>query len=82
MRGTEPVTPAPRHAPSGVRRTKAQSGPVWHRSSHSMGNGGNCVEVALVRSPQVLVRDSKDPGGPRLRFARRAWRDFLGSVAG
>ncbi|MFE1441882.1 DUF397 domain-containing protein [Streptomyces sp. NPDC058739] len=82
MRRTEPVTPAPRRTPSEVRRGNAPSGPVWHRSSHSMGNGGNCVEVALVRSPQVLVRDSKDPRGPRLRFARRAWRDFLGGVTG
>lgn len=38
--------------------------------------GGECVEVNTHGG--VLVRDSKDPGGPVLAFAPAAWRRFLG----
>jgi len=41
----------------------------WRRSSHSDGDGGECVELAAL-SDQVLVRDSKNPGGPVLSFRR------------
>ncbi|KAA5827102.1 DUF397 domain-containing protein [Saccharopolyspora hirsuta] len=34
----------------------------WQKSSHSNLNG-NCVELS---SSCGLIRDSKDPGGPRL----------------
>jgi hypothetical protein len=50
-------------------------GIAWRRSSYSSSAGGNCVEVAdLTR--QVAVRDSKDPDGPQLTFARDEWRAF------
>jgi Domain of unknown function (DUF397) len=68
---------------------------VWHTSSYSCGNGdcvqvgwrtssyswgnGNCVQVAPAPG-QVLVRDSKDPGGPALAVPTPAWRAFLTSV--
>jgi uncharacterized protein DUF397 len=51
----------------------------WRKASYSSGNGGNCTEVATVRGA-VLVRDSKDPGGPVLRFGREAWEAFAASV--
>jgi len=41
----------------------------WRRSSHSDGDGGECVELAAL-SGQVLVRDSKNPDGPVLSFQR------------
>lgn len=47
----------------------------WRTSSHSSGNGA-CVEVANAR-PMVAVRDSKDPHGPSLTFARQAWQAFV-----
>ncbi|MDG4802194.1 DUF397 domain-containing protein [Micromonospora sp. WMMD980] len=49
---------------------------LWRKSSRSDNNGGACVEVA---APQewVLIRDSKDPDGPILRFDRPRWRAFL-----
>jgi hypothetical protein len=50
--------------------------PRWRHSSHSGSTGGQCVEVAAGRDG-VAVRDSKDPGGPVLRFAPAAWRAFL-----
>ncbi|KOV11599.1 hypothetical protein ADK60_34425 [Streptomyces sp. XY431] len=49
---------------------------VWFKSSHSGGEGGNCVEVAEVVDT-VLVRDSKDKSGPKLAFSPNAWRSFV-----
>jgi hypothetical protein len=69
------------------------TGPVWRKSTRSGMNG--CVEVAFRRSSGcnnatcvevaidqtvVLVRDSKDPDGPRLSFSREEWRAFLAGV--
>ncbi|WP_030174330.1 DUF397 domain-containing protein [Spirillospora albida] len=41
----------------------------WRKSSHSTGQGGDCVEVAGIAST-VAVRDSKDPDGPMLILGR------------
>jgi hypothetical protein len=54
----------------------------WRTSSHTGGDGGNCVEVATNVPALVIVRDSKDRGGPVLVFGRDAWGDFLGEVKG
>ncbi|MGW4438689.1 DUF397 domain-containing protein [Streptomyces sp. NPDC004596] len=48
----------------------------WRRSSHSMGNGGNCVEVADTEHT-VFVRDSKDLDGPAFRCGREQWHAFV-----
>jgi Domain of unknown function (DUF397) len=50
---------------------------VWKKSSAS--NSGGCVEVAH-EGPWLLVRDSKDPAGPQLRFNAREWNAFLTGV--
>ncbi len=50
----------------------------WFKSSYSAANGA-CVEVAFAGAT-VAVRDSKDPGGPVLRFDTGAFADFIGSV--
>jgi len=70
----------------------------WRKSSHSTFNGncvevvswrtpkpstanGQCVEVG--QGQQVIaVRDSKDPGGPVLLCAPRAWRALLHGLTG
>ncbi|MEU1886972.1 DUF397 domain-containing protein [Micromonospora rifamycinica] len=52
----------------------------WRKSTHSGPDGGNCVEVADNLSG-VLVRDSKDPGGPVLAFDPHAWLAFIGGMA-
>ncbi|MGS2618284.1 DUF397 domain-containing protein [Micromonospora sp. LZ34] len=57
------------------------TGAVWRKSSRS-NNGGNCVEVADNVPDIVGLRDSKDPTGPVLRFAPRAWSSFVASVKG
>ncbi|MFF1906231.1 DUF397 domain-containing protein [Kitasatospora sp. NPDC058218] len=50
------------------------------KSSHSGGNGGDCVEVAPGFPGLVPVRDSKDPEGPALVFPASAWRSFVAAV--
>ena len=62
---------------------RPNSGFTWIKSSLSFSNG-NCVEVASAPSldtpEMVLVRDSKDPDGPRLSFNRREWAAFTAAV--
>jgi Domain of unknown function (DUF397) len=53
---------------------------TWRKSSYSGGNGGNCVEVALLPDDSYAVRDSKDPGGPVLAFGPDDWRAFTAAI--
>jgi Domain of unknown function (DUF397) len=53
---------------------------VWRKSSHSGGNGGQCVEVAQDLPAIVAVRDSKDPDGARLILTLGAWTAFVDRV--
>jgi Domain of unknown function (DUF397) len=48
---------------------------VWRKSVASGGNG-DCVEVAFT-AEAVLVRNSKDPSGPRLSFSYSEWTAFM-----
>ena len=50
----------------------------WRTSSYSY-ESGNCVEVTPAPDG-VLVRDSKDRGGPALTVPTVAWRTFLTTV--
>jgi hypothetical protein len=52
----------------------------WRKSSYSGGNGGACVEVAVLPDGGRAVRDSKNPGGPKLAFAADEWRAFTAGV--
>jgi hypothetical protein len=51
----------------------------WRKSSLS-GNLGNCVEVAMLGSGEVAVRNSRHPAGPALVFTPAEWSAFLGGV--
>ncbi|WP_434590081.1 DUF397 domain-containing protein [Streptomyces sp. A5-4] len=51
----------------------------WIKSSYSGGSGTECVEVAALAT-RTAVRDSKDPGGPRLAVPHAAWVGFLQAV--
>jgi hypothetical protein len=51
----------------------------WRKSQRSAGNGTECVEVRRVAG-EVQLRDSKDPGGPWLRFDAATWRAFVADV--
>ena len=54
----------------------------FHKSSRSAANG-NCVEAGVCSCGErdILVRDSKDPDGPVLRFTRAEWNAFAAGVA-
>lgn len=57
---------------------------LWVKSSYSGNGGADCVEwapTAAALRGVVPVRDSKDPGGPALRFTPEAWSSFVGAVA-
>jgi hypothetical protein len=49
----------------------------WRKSSRSAA--GNCVEVAWL-DEAVLVRDSKNPAGPRMHFDARDWTAFISTI--
>jgi hypothetical protein len=53
---------------------------VWRKSSHSNGDGGNCIEVADGFPGVMPVRDSKDPDGPALIFQVDSWAAFVAGV--
>jgi hypothetical protein len=54
---------------------------TWRKSSHSGGNGGDCVEVgAPAGDGRVLVRDTKNRRGAVLAFSPQAWRRFAERV--
>jgi len=55
---------------------------TWRKSSYSGGNGGECVEVAVLPDHSRAVRDSKDPDGQKLVFAPAMWRAFTAAVKG
>jgi hypothetical protein len=48
---------------------------VWRKAQLSTANGA-CVELAPVDG-MVAIRDSKDPGGPVLRYTAAEWYAFL-----
>ena len=50
----------------------------WHKSSFS--DNGSCVEVADLADGGRLVRDSKDPASPVLRFTAVEWDAFIRGV--
>ncbi|WP_042176985.1 DUF397 domain-containing protein [Streptomyces sp. NBRC 110035] len=49
---------------------------AWFKSSHSAGDGGQCVEVAAGRSA-VHIRDSKDTTRAALAVEPTAWTAFV-----
>jgi hypothetical protein len=49
---------------------------AWRKSSHSGGDGTECVEVARA-DRLTAVRDSKNPTGPVLSFTQPEWTAFL-----
>jgi hypothetical protein len=56
-----------------------QSHIAWRKSTKSTMPDNNCVEIGVVERV-VLIRDSKNPGGPTLRISREVWGDFLCAI--
>ncbi|BCB80199.1 hypothetical protein GCM10022251_06320 [Phytohabitans flavus] len=53
------------------------AGIIWRKSTKS--GDSECLEFAAV-GDLVLIRDSKDAGGPRLQFLNDAWRSFVSAL--
>nr|WP_308013405.1 DUF397 domain-containing protein [Streptomyces sp. REN17] len=53
---------------------------TWTKSSHSSGEGGDCVEIAVC-SCTVRVRDFKNSARPGLAVTQDAWAAFVGYAA-
>ncbi|GAA3171723.1 DUF397 domain-containing protein [Streptomyces virens] len=53
---------------------------AWAKSSHSSGEGGECVEAASWRG-MTHVRDSKNAAGPVVSLTPKAWAAFVGFAA-
>jgi hypothetical protein len=63
----------------------------WRKSTYST-NGGDCVEIAISPSSGhpaarksgaqtlCMIRDSKNPNGPRLYFAPAEWIAFTAGM--
>ncbi|MFI0358011.1 DUF397 domain-containing protein [Actinomadura sp. 9N407] len=49
----------------------------WRKSSHSQGE---CVEVSVSIAGTTLIRDSRNPDGPRLTLTRSDLADLLGRI--
>jgi hypothetical protein len=62
-----------------MHNVPAHDGLTWFKSSYSGGSGSDCVEVAR-HAAGLLVRDSKDPGGPVLNFPASSWAAFAEDV--
>lgn len=52
--------------------------PRWIKAASSLGTG-NCVELAPADAG-VLIRDSKDPRGPWLRYTASEFDAFLAAA--
>ncbi|WP_329788034.1 DUF397 domain-containing protein [Lentzea sp. DG1S-22] len=52
---------------------------TWRKSSRSGGNGGQCVELALI-GEHGAARDSKNPEGDVLIFGGNALAFFLNAT--
>ncbi|MFD6323664.1 DUF397 domain-containing protein [Streptomyces sp. NPDC058442] len=59
---------------------KAATELAWFKSTHSSGEGGDCVEVVICPHT-VHVRDSKDTHRAGLAVGSVAWAVFVGFAA-
>ncbi|MFJ6568145.1 DUF397 domain-containing protein [Streptomyces sp. NPDC091292] len=54
--------------------------PHWVKSTYSNGQGGECIEWApghAAVTGEFLIRDSKDPDGPRLSLTAESFAGFV-----
>ncbi|GAA2195510.1 DUF397 domain-containing protein [Micromonospora lupini] len=52
---------------------------IWRKSSRSLNENAQCVEVALALHA-VGIRDSKDSRGPSLVVTAPQWMAFIGGL--
>lgn len=51
----------------------------WRKSTHS-GGGNQCVEVGILTTGDVAVRDTRDRDAGMHRFSASAWSRFLSEI--
>jgi hypothetical protein len=57
------------------------SGAEWRKSSRSNESGDNCIEIASVVEC-ILLRDSKDPDGPKIVIGHGDFRHLANAIKG
>ncbi|MFD5541983.1 DUF397 domain-containing protein [Streptomyces sp. NPDC127079] len=62
-----------------LKASEAGAKVEWIKSSYSTADGPDCIEAAAVPD-HILVRDSKNPDGPRLTLAPAVWVTFRTSA--
>ena len=53
----------------------------WYKSSASSSGNPSCVEVRIIGSTGIGVRDSKDPSGRAIWLRLEPWVSCLGYLA-
>jgi len=48
--------------------------PSWHTGKRC--DGGQCVEIGTLGG-SILIRNSVDPDGARLKLSRSGWQEFV-----
>jgi hypothetical protein len=52
---------------------------IWHKSSYSHGESGDCVELAAI--PDAIgIRDTKNRGAGHLQISKRDFVSLLNEV--
>ena len=72
----------PRYIPPGLRMRARLKPPTvqelnWHVAQKC--NGGACIQVA-PHGEQIVIGDSKNPGGPILTYTRSEWHAFVDGI--
>ncbi|MEV4670320.1 MULTISPECIES: DUF397 domain-containing protein [Actinomadura] len=57
------------------------SGATWRKASRSHDDGDQCIELASA-SGVVVVRDSKDPSGPKIFVSSADFRLLAEAIKG
>ena len=65
-------------AQGGADGGPAAAGIEWRVSSWCAA--GDCVAVGRLPDGHVLVKDTKEPDGPQLRFDPTEWRAFVSGI--
>jgi predicted secreted Zn-dependent protease len=58
-------------------RTLSHDSLTWHTALSC--DGGECVEVAADRNI-ILIRNSRQPGGPLLEYTPEEWHEFVSGI--
>lgn len=51
--------------------------PVWRTAKDC--DGGQCVEIG-TQDKIIMIRDSADRGGGRIKLGQQQWRNFVATV--